>query len=493
MACIPKTPSKSLSPALQKVKPGRDQFEQFKVRLSGLVDQINSSPNESEEHHKNHISDFLKHVFKFPAYFINTNDRIDLVIHNGKSATDSVGVIIEVKRPSNHAEMPTKDNINVKAMQELVLYYLRERITANNLAVKTSYGRINTFAIFTEKATQLLAAKAVCTLIIPDSICNIDYYMKLRKFLLDGYTLHEIVELGDGVFDEAVVPAIIFSFSNICASNNIIKIGHKSSSVDNNKYEIPQLYYYKTPKFSFNLHVDELFVKVQSLLETGGASLLKDVADIKIGICTGGNSKHLSNSPVFSNSKKVLQGRDINRYALQYNNLYVNYDRAELLRARDEAIFISEEKLLMRQTSDKLILTYDDKQHYTIDSLFIIHSDKIKLKYLLALLNSKLLNRQYQKLNPEQGRVFAQVKIDYVNELPIVVNEGYIDIMVGLVDKILALKNQNSRADTSVLENEIDQLVYELYDLTPEEIALVEGDKGQGLPVPPIAETEVAE
>lgn len=134
MVSTPKTPSKSLSPALLKVKPGREQFEQFKAKLSALVEQINGSPNESEEHHKNHISDFLK--FAFPAYFINTSDRIDLVIHNGKSPTDSVGVIIEAKRPSSQTEMPSQANLNVKAMQELVLYYLRERIAANNLAVK---------------------------------------------------------------------------------------------------------------------------------------------------------------------------------------------------------------------------------------------------------------------------------------------------------------------------------------------------------------------
>jgi hypothetical protein len=136
VAVITKTPGQSLSPAWLKVKPGRVQFEQFKVKLSGLVGQLNASPNESEEHHKNHISDFLKYAFQFPASFINTSERIDLVIHNGKSSTDSVGIIIETKSPSNQAEMPTLDHINVKAMQELVLYYLRERISANNLAVK---------------------------------------------------------------------------------------------------------------------------------------------------------------------------------------------------------------------------------------------------------------------------------------------------------------------------------------------------------------------
>lgn len=133
---LAKTPTKSLSPAFLKIKPGKEQFEQFKVRLLGLVEQIRDNPSESEEHHKNHISDFLKYAFKSPAYFINTYDRIDLAIHNGKSAKDPIGVIIEVKRPASQSEMPTQDNFNVKAMQELVLYYLRERISSNNLSVK---------------------------------------------------------------------------------------------------------------------------------------------------------------------------------------------------------------------------------------------------------------------------------------------------------------------------------------------------------------------
>ena len=135
---IVKTPSQSLAPAVLKIKPSREQFEQFKTKLAELVAQINASPNESEEHHKNHVSDFLKYAFKSPAYFINTKYRNDLVVHNGKSASDSVGIIIEAKSPKNQAEMPTRDNLNVKAMQELVLYFLRERVNimANNYDVK---------------------------------------------------------------------------------------------------------------------------------------------------------------------------------------------------------------------------------------------------------------------------------------------------------------------------------------------------------------------
>src|SRR5690606_20476972 len=68
--------------------------------------------------------------------YINTKGRNDLVIHNGPNAGTGVGVILETKKPTNKAEMPSSKNVNTKAFQELVLYYLRERITHKNLEVK---------------------------------------------------------------------------------------------------------------------------------------------------------------------------------------------------------------------------------------------------------------------------------------------------------------------------------------------------------------------
>ena len=128
------TPRKSLNKAYLKIKPVRLEIDIFKKFLMNLLDSINHS--ESEEFNKNVVADFLKNSFYSPNYFINTKGRNDLVIHNNKSATDSVGVIIEVKRSTNAAEMIKNSNLNCKAMQELVLYYLRERITLKNLEIK---------------------------------------------------------------------------------------------------------------------------------------------------------------------------------------------------------------------------------------------------------------------------------------------------------------------------------------------------------------------
>ncbi|MCP9200586.1 N-6 DNA methylase [Gramella sp. GC03-9] len=127
-------PRKALNKAFLKVKPNRSQIERFKDNLKDLLDRTNDT--ESEEFHKNLVIDFLKKTYYDPNHFINTKGRNDLVIHNGNKAKSTVGVIIEAKKPTNRAEMLSKEKINVKAFQELVLYYLRERISQKNLEVK---------------------------------------------------------------------------------------------------------------------------------------------------------------------------------------------------------------------------------------------------------------------------------------------------------------------------------------------------------------------
>jgi adenine-specific DNA-methyltransferase len=124
----------SINKAYLKVKPNRTQIETFKRNITNLFDQIKES--ESEEFHKNIISEFLKNTYYSPNNYINTKGRSDLVIHNGKDSNSTVGVLFEVKKPSNKSEMPTCKDINTKAFHELILYYLRERITNKNIEIK---------------------------------------------------------------------------------------------------------------------------------------------------------------------------------------------------------------------------------------------------------------------------------------------------------------------------------------------------------------------
>lgn len=127
-------PKQALNPAFRKVKSNRIAIESFKSNLVQLLDRINDS--EPEEFHKNLVIDFLKKTYYEPSHFINIKGKNDLVIHLGDSAKSNVGVIIEAKKPTNKGEMISISNLNYKALQELILYYLRERITHKNLEIK---------------------------------------------------------------------------------------------------------------------------------------------------------------------------------------------------------------------------------------------------------------------------------------------------------------------------------------------------------------------
>jgi adenine-specific DNA-methyltransferase len=157
-------PKQALNKAFLKIKPNRTEIEIFKSNLITLLDKLKTvekrPKDESEEHLKTDIRDFLRDTFYKDTNAINTKDKKDLVIHLSKDTNSKVGVIIEAKRPSNKSEMLTKDNLNKKALHELVLYYLRERITLKNLDVKhLIVTNINEWYIFDEHLFERLFNK----------------------------------------------------------------------------------------------------------------------------------------------------------------------------------------------------------------------------------------------------------------------------------------------------------------------------------------------
>lgn len=134
MNIIPLKVSATLNDAYRKQSLTAEQIAVFKQNLSILFSRTNDA--ESEEYNKNIISDFLKDTYYKGLHEINTNERKDLVIHNGPKASDLVGVIIEAKKPSNKSEMISVQKPNAKALHELVHYYLQERIYKNNTSIK---------------------------------------------------------------------------------------------------------------------------------------------------------------------------------------------------------------------------------------------------------------------------------------------------------------------------------------------------------------------
>ena len=133
------TPKAALKAFLNQ-RPSESERDKFKKNLIDLLDKIsvieNQPKDESEEHLKNNLRDFLRDTFYIDSNAINTKDKKDLVIHMGKSTDDDVAVIIEAKRPSNKNEMITADNVNKKALHELILYYFTERRAKEKVELK---------------------------------------------------------------------------------------------------------------------------------------------------------------------------------------------------------------------------------------------------------------------------------------------------------------------------------------------------------------------
>jgi hypothetical protein len=147
-----------------------------------------------------------------------------------------------------------------------------------------------------------------------------------------------------------------------------------------------------------------------------------------------------------------------------------------LHRARDEKFFKGEKIIAVRKCLQP-VFTYTDFDCYVSATFYIIKTERINLKYLTALLNSKLIAFWLKHKGKMQGENY-QIDKEPLLALPIkkILNEEQ-QPFIDLVDKILAAKKENPAADTSALEQQIDHLVYRLYDLTEEEIKIVEGEK----------------
>ena len=134
------------------------------------------------------------------------------------------------------------------------------------------------------------------------------------------------------------------------------------------------------------------------------------------------------------------------------------------------------EKVIYPNMTKFLPFVYDSNGFYTNDKSFIITGGNY-LKYLTGYFNSKVAARWIRENCPELGggRELRKVFFENISIPPVTeANQHLVAQIEDNVDKILDAKDTDPDADVSELENEIDQIVYLLYDLTPEEIAIVE-------------------
>ena len=283
-------------------------------------------------------------------------------------------------------------------------------------------GRQNLYIIFYEKALNILKKSANLGFITPYTILKNMYYKEIREYILKNAKILEIVDFkGITVFEDAGVDSIIFMLKKEQKKEYKITYISNIRIFENQLYDIDFFSNQKilekedlSMQFSKN---DEL---ISRILEDKNILKLKEIVDFKQGIITGGNKKYLVLEKK-DMCEKVLTGADFNRYRLSNSNQYIIYDTKKLHRPRKRELFEVKEKLLLRQTGEFPICMIDNDQYFTLDTVHngILKRDNFDIKYVMLLLNSKFLRFIYENMINESGKLFAQVKIIYIDELPI--------------------------------------------------------------------------
>ena len=152
--------------------------------------------------------------------------------------------------------------------------------------------------------------------------------------------------------------------------------------------------------------------------------------------------------------------------------------RRELMKSGGDPDVYNKERIVVRQIGKypegtlvkPFIMTLN-----TIYNIFLHEENEAFLRFLLGLINSKLFQFYWFKKFYDNKATFPKIKKGPLESLPIKepTNE-IVGSFSSLVNTILETKKQSPSADTTHLESQIDQLVYQLYDLTEEEIAIVE-------------------
>jgi len=189
----------------------------------------------------------------------------------------------------------------------------------------------------------------------------------------------------------------------------------------------------------------------------------------------------------------LLSGAEVGRYSVSYAGGFILYDITKLKSGFKNAIY-DEPKLFCRQTGDRLVCAYDESGHLCLNNLHVGNSvdSQHHLLYVLGIVNSRLINKYYELTTLESGRALAQTDIETLNALPIRITDfsdstdkARHELMVELVETMLKLHKDLQAAKTDhektliqrqidATDEQIDQLVYELHGLTPEEISIVE-------------------
>jgi len=351
---------------------------------------------------------------------------------------------------------------------------------------KVTKGQIDIYSIFIEKSLKILKKNGNLGYIVPRFIqFNLDSDL-VRKLLLENQIVN-ITEVGMP-FKNASTECIVLIIQN--GEKRIIntQICEFYPGYSESKYlkEMDQNFFNEMPSLIFNTIIEpEEYSIIKKIMDISVP--LKSVSKIRRGMEIGKKKIKENKSGI-----KALLGEEVTKYNIDYRNTFANPNHKEANRLKN----ISEsEKLLIRRVSDKLIATYDNEKYYFIKNLYGLISTDVNLFFILGLLNSKLLNFFFKKyFTSKKEEIFPEIQSYHIDSLPIkkidfedksemtIVNKliSLVKIVLESNKKISLFASEQEIAfwenKNSSLVNQIDKIVYELYELSDEEIEIVENN-----------------
>jgi len=361
----------------------------------------------------------------------------------------------------------------------------------NYLAKKLKFtkGNWDIYIAFFEIGFNLLSKSGIITFITPDKWISKPFGYELRKNLLKNFII--ITESGRDVFEESNIDSIITFISKEENKELIInKFKDKKlifcTKIQNNLILNPYTFDWL---FSNNIvllnKIDQIKTKLSSLCICESACATSDAYKLKEYIL---DLKRDEYDP--EKYFKVINTGTIDKYLDKWGKIEMTYlddkylfpvvKRNKFLNNFENSYRIKTQKIkLIVKGLTLLYACYDEFGDIIPGKSTLLISSKSKndLKFILGLINSKLpffyIKEKYRGASYNQGINF---KKEMINNLPCpLIDNNIKNKIIKLVDKILASKKQDSQVDTSKWEREIDELVYKLYNLTPEEIKIIEG------------------
>jgi type I restriction-modification system DNA methylase subunit len=364
---------------------------------------------------------------------------------------------------------------------------------------RSGKGIIDTFALFVERAGSLLRGGGFLGLVLPD-IVLLKNYQIIRKYILDNFTIASIAYNGmafKGVNLNSVT--LVLKNERPKKSHQIeININREETRLKHNR--LPQSLFETIEDYKFNIYLTPDLIALKNKLNSKFVPMAF-VGDAHEGIHSGNiRDKLFVEKRLNSKCRPLIFGRDeVGRYFLEWAGKWVHYDRSIVDKRKGEYAGLAKEeyftnpKVFIRRTGDVIYAIPDSEGYFASNNLFVFslksdYIEKLDLRYITGLLNSKLMTFFYRLIQPREKQLFAELKITHISKFPIAIVDRNqqaaiierVDRMIDRQKRLRRLKGKSEeearslRREIEKTDREIDELVYEIYGLTAEERRIVE-------------------